>query len=179
MNLRKWKNPALFVDQTLHGFRLCISYPSSQVDGNHAATTDGLMLLPLMTDILSLTLKTLIRVWQDLSSSPKLTWLAGITRFNGSLLYSQNNYFHAVWIMGVLTYTVWTKKHCAALSKTYEWRFSEPRLWVIYLDDILVASKSESQHRDHLKTIFELVSANGLVINKSKCAFGVTEFSGI
>ena len=24
----------------------------------------------------------------------------------------------------------------------------------VYLDDILVASKSESQHRDHLKTIF-------------------------
>ena len=45
----------------------------------------------------------------------------------------------------------------------------------VYLDDILVASKSESQHRDHLKTIFELLSANGLVINKSKCAFGVTE----
>ena len=45
----------------------------------------------------------------------------------------------------------------------------------VYLDDILVASKSESQHRDHLKTIFELLSANGLVINKLKCAFGVTE----
>ena len=44
-----------------------------------------------------------------------------------------------------------------------------------YLDDILVASKSESQRRDNLKTIFELLWANGLVINKLKCAFGVTE----
>ena len=53
--------------------------------------------------------------------------------------------------------------------------FQNPDFAFVYLDDILVASKLESQHRDHLKTIFELLSANGLVINKSKCAFGVTE----
>ena len=45
----------------------------------------------------------------------------------------------------------------------------------VYLDDILVASKLESQHRDHLEAIFELLSANCLAINKSKCAFGVTK----
>ena len=39
----KMKKPALSVDQTPHGLRLYISYPSSQVDGDHAATTDGLM----------------------------------------------------------------------------------------------------------------------------------------
>ena len=81
--------------------------------------------------------------------------------------------------MGVFTYAVWTKKRCANLLKTDGWRFSEPRLCVFqnldFQNDILVASKSESLHRDHLKTIFELLSANGLVINKSKCAFGVTE----
>ena len=77
--------------------------------------------------------------------------------------------------MGVLTYAVWTKKRCADLSKTYGWSFSEPRLAFVYLDNILVASKSESQYRDHLKVIFELLSANGLVVNRSKCAFGVTE----
>ena len=45
----------------------------------------------------------------------------------------------------------------------------------VYLDDILVASVSKSQHMEHLRRIFELLSSNGLVINKSKCVFGVSE----
>ena len=45
----------------------------------------------------------------------------------------------------------------------------------VYLDDILVASVSKSQHMEHLKRIFELLALNGLVINKSKCVFGVSE----
>ena len=44
-----------------------------------------------------------------------------------------------------------------------------------YLDDILVASVSKSQHMGHLRRIFELLSSNGLVINKAKCVFGVSE----
>ena len=45
----------------------------------------------------------------------------------------------------------------------------------VYLDDILVASVSTSQHMEHLRRIFELLSSNGLVINKSKCVYGVLE----
>ena len=45
----------------------------------------------------------------------------------------------------------------------------------VYLDDILVASTSEAQHLQHLRRIFDLLSSNGLVINKSKCVFGVSE----
>ena len=45
----------------------------------------------------------------------------------------------------------------------------------VYLDDILVASVSKSQHLEHLRRIFELLSSNGLVINKSKCVFGVSD----
>ena len=45
----------------------------------------------------------------------------------------------------------------------------------VYLDDILVASNSESQHLKHLSTVFQLLSSNGLVINKSKCTFGATK----
>ena len=45
----------------------------------------------------------------------------------------------------------------------------------VYLDDILVASVSKSQHMEHLRRIFELLFSNGLVIIKSKCVFGVSE----
>ena len=45
----------------------------------------------------------------------------------------------------------------------------------VYLDDILVASKSLVEHYNHLRQIFTLLSSNGLIIQKSKCIFGVQE----
>ena len=45
----------------------------------------------------------------------------------------------------------------------------------VYLDDILVASHSPQEHHQHLQQLFTLLSSNGLVINKAKCAFGADE----
>ena len=45
----------------------------------------------------------------------------------------------------------------------------------VYLDDILVASTNHSQHSDHLKALFERLQRSGLVVNLSKCVFGVPE----
>ena len=43
----------------------------------------------------------------------------------------------------------------------------------MYLDDILVASRSHEDHQEHLKRFFSLLSSNGLVLNKAKRLFGV------
>ena len=47
----------------------------------------------------------------------------------------------------------------------------------VYLDDILIASTSKLQHLEHLRRIFDLLFSNGLIINKSKCVFGVSELN--
>lgn len=47
----------------------------------------------------------------------------------------------------------------------------------VYLDDILVASTSASVHAEHLRVVFRLLAVNGLVINRGKCVFGVTELT--
>lgn len=44
----------------------------------------------------------------------------------------------------------------------------------VYLDDILVASKSPKEHEDHLTQVFSRLSENGLIINRQKCSFGKT-----
>ncbi|GFT79585.1 transposon Ty3-I Gag-Pol polyprotein [Nephila pilipes] len=44
-----------------------------------------------------------------------------------------------------------------------------------YLDDILIASTNERQHKDHLKIIFERSNSYGLKTNISKSVFGVRE----
>lgn len=42
----------------------------------------------------------------------------------------------------------------------------------VYLDDILVASGSQSEHMRHLRLVFERLQQHGLVINAAKCQFG-------
>jgi hypothetical protein len=41
-----------------------------------------------------------------------------------------------------------------------------------YLDDIIVASRSEAEHLVHLQSLFQQLSQFGLVINGEKCVFG-------
>ena len=49
-----------------------------------------------------------------------------------------------------------------------------PRIFV-YIDDILVASESLDQHLQDLKTVFEALAENGLVVQRSKCLLGQSE----
>ena len=54
-----------------------------------------------------------------------------------------------------------------------------PRVYV-YIDDILVASETPEQHIADLDAVFKTLSANGLVVQRSKCVLGVSslEFLG-
>ena len=45
----------------------------------------------------------------------------------------------------------------------------------VYLDDILVASKSPEEHKRHLVLLFDRLQDHGLVIKLEKCQFGVSE----
>ena len=45
----------------------------------------------------------------------------------------------------------------------------------VYLDDVLVASKSMEDHKDHLRQLFSIFSDNGLVVNREKCELGVKQ----
>ena len=49
-----------------------------------------------------------------------------------------------------------------------------------YIDDLLIASTSESEHLQHLQLLFKRLSDYGVVIHPSKCTFGVNslEFLG-
>ena len=45
----------------------------------------------------------------------------------------------------------------------------------VYLDDILIASESETQHLEHLALLFDRLEENGLVVKVEKCLLGVPE----
>ena len=44
-----------------------------------------------------------------------------------------------------------------------------------YIDDVLIASTSEEEHKQHVQLVFERLSDYGIVINPVKRVFGVPE----
>ena len=67
------------------------------------------------------------------------------------------------------------KNAAQAFQRLLDGIFRQLDFAFVYLDDILIASSSDDEHFDHLRQVFDLLSANDLVINKSKCVFGVTK----
>jgi hypothetical protein len=49
-----------------------------------------------------------------------------------------------------------------------------------YLDDVIITSRSEKEHIQHLRILFQRLSDASLVINREKCVFGLAavEFLG-
>ena len=44
-----------------------------------------------------------------------------------------------------------------------------------YIDDVLIASTTREEHLEHLRAVFERLTAHGIIINPNKCVFGVSE----
>ena len=47
----------------------------------------------------------------------------------------------------------------------------------VYLDDVMVASRTPEEHREHLQLLFQRFEEYGLRIKASKCVFGVAKLS--
>ena len=46
---------------------------------------------------------------------------------------------------------------------------------VVFLDDILVYSKTHKEHKEHLRSVFELLRQHFLFAKESKCVFFAEE----
>jgi hypothetical protein len=55
------------------------------------------------------------------------------------------------------------------------WQAWISTLRILYLDDIIISSRSLEEHLQHLRVLFQRFQAAGLVINQEKCVFGVKE----
>ena len=46
---------------------------------------------------------------------------------------------------------------------------------VVYLDDIVVYSRTQEEHIEHLREVFKVLRENKLYIKKEKCSFAMSE----
>ena len=47
----------------------------------------------------------------------------------------------------------------------------------VYIDDILISSKNENEHMKHIEQVFKLLAQHGMIVNRSKCVFGVEQLT--
>ena len=47
----------------------------------------------------------------------------------------------------------------------------------VYIDDMLIASTNAEEHKQHLQLVFNCFQEYGVIINPSKCQFGVTQLN--
>ena len=67
-------------------------------------------------------------------------------------------------------------KNAGATYQRMMTRMFEPQLEKnieIYIDDMVVKSKAESEHVNDLRNIFDILRKHKLRLNASKCSFGV------
>jgi hypothetical protein len=50
---------------------------------------------------------------------------------------------------------------------------------LVFVDDILVSSKTLAEHKQHLQQVFDILHQNQLFLKKSKCSFAKTSFEYI
>ncbi|MCP4477936.1 MAG: hypothetical protein GY818_07580 [Planctomycetaceae bacterium] len=63
----------------------------------------------------------------------------------------------------------------AAFQRAMDYIFRDLSFVVVYIDDILIMSKTEEEHMRHLRIVFEILETYNLVIRKEKCQFFVKE----
>ena len=47
----------------------------------------------------------------------------------------------------------------------------------VYIDDVLIASTNAEEHKQHFQLVLNHFQEYGVVINQSKCQFGVTQLN--
>ena len=69
------------------------------------------------------------------------------------------------------------RRHSSALSTKFFLAFQMEVNTYTYIDDLLIASSTDDEHKHHLRAVFQHLDKYGIVINPLKCMFEVKELT--
>jgi len=157
----QWASPILFVEKKNGELRLCVDYRSL-----NDATIKSAYPLPRIDECLDQLQGANVFSALDLESGYHQIPMAEDSR---ELTAFTSRYGH-------FQYRVMPFGLCNAPSTFQSWMNNILRPYldsfvVVYLDDILIYSKDEDDHRRHLELVMEALATHSARLNVTKCAF--------
>src|SRR6266540_2282612 len=76
---------------------------------------------------------------------------------------------YSLWTLPVQSNAFWTCKRSSNILMTYVLRDYLRKFCLVYLDDIIIYSKSLKDHRRHVKKVLQAIRSAGLKLKPAKC----------
>src|ERR1041385_7936122 len=91
--------------------------------------------------------------------------------------HSKNGFYHSLWSLRVHRHVLWFNQCPATFSRLMNSIFMEylDKFVVVYLDDILIYSKNEEEHAEHLRLVLMKLREHRLYAKFPKCEFWLPE----
>nr|GEW84325.1 hypothetical protein [Tanacetum cinerariifolium] len=87
--------------------------------------------------------------------------------------YSKDGIPNSVWSLRVPSYAIWANKRTCGFHGPHEPSMQALLGVIVFIDDILIYSKDEKEHEEHLKAILELLKEEKLYAKFSKYEFWI------
>lgn len=157
--------PILFVPKKDGTLRLCVDYR-----GLNKVTVKNRLALPLISEILDRVSGARVFSKIDLRDAYHRIPIRGVDRWKSAFRTRYGHFEYNVMPFGLTnapaTFQGYINKALAGLVDI---------CCVVYLDDILIYSKDEEEHAEHLRLVLERLEQYALYANEAKCEFFVDE----
>jgi hypothetical protein len=163
--------PVLFVKKKDGSLRLCVDYR-----GLNEVTVKNRYPLPLISSLLDRLKGAQVFSKLDLHGAYNLVRVAKKDQWKTAFRTRYGHYEYRVMPFGLTNAPALFQSLMQDIFREYLDVFV-----VIYLDDILIFSKDEAEHKRHVKMVLQKLKEHGLYVKKSKCEFHVskTTFLGV
>ncbi|KAG7664871.1 uncharacterized protein J8A68_001597 [[Candida] subhashii] len=157
----KFASPVILVDKPDGSKRLCVDYR----EVNKITKVDKFP-LPLIEDLIGEINDAEYFSKLDLSSGYHQVNMAKEDRHITAFRTHKGLYQWCVMPFGLMNAPATFQRAMNEIFEKYLGKFV-----TVYLDDILIYSKTKGDHKEHIKIVFDLLEKHGLVAKRKKCQF--------